>query len=156
MSNVLDRSTASNTMTEDQFDRALIEDIFAFGSKQKVMFCGAKVAGHLQKFGKDRWSPTVVEGSYGVGMTQYSSFAGDLMVHLHPQFRMVPGMDNAAVILDMPYIKYRYMEGRDTSLLRDRQNASDDSVLHEYLTECGLELLQDKVHTYIKNWSLVA
>jgi len=156
MTNVLDRSTASNVMTEDQFDRALIEDIFAFGSKQKVMFCGAKVAGHLQKFGKDRWSPTVVEGSYGVGMTQYSSFAGDLMVHLHPQFRMVPGMDNAAVILDMPYVKYRYMEGRDTSLLRDRQNASDDSVLHEYLTECGLELLQDKVHTYIKNWTAVA
>jgi hypothetical protein len=143
-------------MTEDQFDRALIEDIFAFGSKQKIMFCGAKVAGHLQKFGKDRWTPHVIEDTYGVSLTGYETFAGTLAVHLHPQFRMVPGMDNAAVIIDFPYLKYRYMEGRDTQLLRDRQSNDLDAVKHEYLTECGLELMQDKVHTYIKNWNLVA
>tara|TARA_B100001287_G_C22655870_1_gene517682 strand:+ start:320 stop:1486 length:1167 start_codon:yes stop_codon:yes gene_type:complete len=156
MSNVIDRSTASNSMTEDQFDRALIEDVFAFGSKQKIMFCGAKVAGHLQKMGKDRWQPTAVEGSYGVNLTQYTTFAGDLMVHLHPQFRQVPGMDNAAVIIDFPFLKYRHMDGRDTQLLRDRQSADADAVKHEYLTECGLELMQDKVHTYIKNWTNLA
>ena len=156
MSNVIDRSTASNAMTEDQFDRALIEDVFAFGSKQKIMFCGAKVAGHLQKMGKDRWQPTAVEGAYGVNLTQYTTFAGDLMVHLHPQFRQIPGMDNAAVIIDFPYLKYRYMEGRDTQLLRDRQAADADAVKHEYLSECGLELMQDKVHTYIKNWTNLA
>ena len=156
MSNVIDRSTASSSMTEDQFDRALIEDVFAFGSKQKIMFCGAKVAGHLQKMGKHRWQPTAVEGSYGVNLTQYTTFAGDLMVHLHPQFRQVPGMDNSAVIIDFPYLKYRHMDGRDTQLLRDRQSADADAVKHEYLTECGLELMQDKVHTYIKNWTNLA
>lgn len=156
ITNVVDRSTSSNTMTEKQFDDALIEDIFAFGSKQKIMFCGAKVAGHLQQFGKNRWQPTVVEGTYGVNLTQYSTFAGDLMVHLHPQFRQVPGMDNAAVILDFPYLSYRYLEGRDTQLLRDRQANDADQVKHEYLTECGLEMLQDKVHAVIKNWNLTA
>lgn len=156
ISNVLDRSTASGVMTEDQFDRALIEDIFAFGSKQKIMFCGAKVAGHLQKFGKDRWAPQVVEGAYGVNLTSYNTFAGDLMVHLHPQFRQVPGMENAAVIIDFPYLKYRYLDGRDTSLLRDRQSPDEDAVKHEFLTECGLEMLQDKTHAYIKNWNDVA
>lgn len=156
ISNVIDRSTASGVMNEDTFDRQLIENVFAFGSKQKIMFCGAKVAGHLQKFGKDRWSPETVQGSYGVNLTQYSTFAGDLMVHLHPQFRQVPGMENAAVIIDFPYLKYRYMEGRDTALLRDRQSADEDAVKHEYLTECGLEMMQDKVHTYVKNWNAVA
>ncbi len=156
ISSVIDRTSASGVMNEDTFDRQLIENVFAFGSKQKIMFCGAKVAGHLQKFGKDRWSPETVQGSYGVNLTQYTTFAGDLMVHLHPQFRQVPGMDNAAVIIDFPYLKYRYMEGRDTSLLRDRQSADEDAVKHEYLTECGLEMMQDKVHTYVKNWSAVA
>ena len=156
ISNVIDRSTASGVMNEDTFDRQLIENVFAFGSKQKIMFCGAKVAGHLQKFGKDRWSPETVQGSYGVNLTQYSTFAGDLMVHLHPQFRQVPGMENAAVIIDFQYLKYRYMEGRDTALLRDRQSADEDAVKHEYLTECGLEMMQDKVHTYVKNWNAVA
>ena len=153
ITNVNDRSTSSNVMTDDQFDRSLIEDVFAFGGTQKIMFCGAKVAGHLQKFGKDRWAPTVVEGAYGVGLTRYSTFAGDLMVHLHPQFRQVPGMENAAVIIDFPHLKYRHMEGRDTQLLRDRQANGADQAAHEYLTECGLEMLQDKTHHYIKNWS---
>lgn len=153
ITNVNDRSTSSNVMTEDQFDRSLIEDVFAFGGNQKIMFCGAKVAGHLQKFGKDRWAPTVVEGAYGVGLTRYSTFAGDLMVHLHPQFRQVPGMENAAVIIDFPHLKYRHMEGRDTQLLRDRQANGADQAAHEYLTECGLEMLQDKTHHYIKNWT---
>lgn len=156
ITNVNDRSSASGVMSEDQFDRSLIEDVFAWGSNQKIMFCGAKVAGHLQKFGKDRWQPTVVEGSYGVNLTRYATFAGDLMVHLHPQFRQIPGMENAAVIIDFPHLKYRYMEGRDTQLLRDRQNNDADMVKHEYLTECGLELLQDKTHHYIKNWNDVA
>lgn len=156
ISSVIDRTSASGVMNEDTFDRQLIENVFAFGSKQKIMFCGAKVAGHLQKFGKDRWSPETVQGSYGVNLTEYTTFAGSLMVHLHPQFRQVPGMDNAAVIIDFPYLKYRYMEGRDTSLLRDRQSADEDAVKHEYLTECGLEMMQDKVHTYVKNWNAVA
>jgi len=156
LSNVIDRASASSTMTEDQFDRFLIEDIFAFGSKQKIAFCGAKIAGHLQKIGKNRWSPQQIDGTYGINFTQYQTFAGDLMVHLHPQFRMVPGMDDAMVIIDFPYVKYRYLEGRDTSLLRDRQAPDLDAVKHEYMTECGLELTQDKVHTYIKNWTTLA
>ena len=153
ITNVIDRSTASSSMSEDQFDRQLIENVFAFGSKQKIMFVGAKVAGHLQKIGKNRWSPTVMEGTYGVNLTAYETFAGTLMTHLHPQFRQIPGMDDAAVIIDFPYLKYRYLEGRDTSLLRDRQATDADSTKSEYLTECGLEMLQDKVHTYIKNWT---
>jgi hypothetical protein len=62
-------------------------------------------------------------------------------------------MRNAMVIVDFPYLVYRYLEGRDTQLLENRQAVDADSVKHEYLTECGLELLQDKVHGYIKNWS---
>ena len=56
----------------------------------------------------------------------------------------------------MPYVKYRYLDGRDTNLERDLQANDADSVKHQYISECGLELTQDKVHTYIKNWNLVA
>ena len=141
------------TMNEAQFDEQLIQTIFKFGSTEKIAFVGYKVASHLQEFGKNRWRPESVQGTYGVNLTRYSTFAGDLMVHLHPQFRQVPGMDNAMVIVDFPYLKYRHLEGRDTSLFENRQGNGVDGVIHEYLTECGLELLQDKTHAYIKNWS---
>jgi hypothetical protein len=158
ITNITDGATFSTPgqMTEDEFDSMLINTIFAFGSQQKLAFVGSKVAAHLQRFGKSRWQPTVVSGTYGVNVTRYSTMAGDLMVHLHPQFRQVPSMDSAMVIVDMPHVKYRYLEGRDTQLLRDRQGNGVDGVIHEYLSDCALELTQDKVHTYIKGWSTTA
>jgi hypothetical protein len=155
--NVIDlSSSASNTMTESTFDSTLISTVFKYGSSQKIAFVGATVANHLQQFGKDRWKPVQVEGSYGVSLTQYTTFAGDLMVHLHPQFRQISGMDSAMVIVDFPYLRYRYLEGRDTALLENRQNNDEDLIKHEYLTECGLEMLQSAPHAYIKNWKLRA
>ena len=146
-------NAAANIMTEEEFDLLLTETIFKFGSNSKIAFVGAKVANHLQQFGKDRWQPTQVEGAYGVNLTRYSTFAGDLMVHLHPQFRQIPGMDTAMVIVDFPYLSYRYLEGRDTQLLENRQNPGADTEVSEYLTECGLELMQDKVHAVIEGWA---
>ena len=146
-------NAADGILTEEEFDLALTETIFKFGSNSKIAFVGAKVANHLQQFGKDRWQPTQVEGAYGVNLPRYSTFAGDLMVHLHPQFRQIPGMDTAMVIVDFPYLVYRYLEGRDTQLLEDRQSPGADTRISEYLTECGLELTQDKVHAVIEGWS---
>jgi|13_taG_2_1085334.scaffolds.fasta_scaffold00732_8 hypothetical protein len=146
-------NAADGILTEEEFDLALTETIFKFGSNSKIAFVGAKVANHLQQFGKDRWQPTQVEGAYGVNLTRYSTFAGDLMVHLHPQFRQIPGMDTAMVIVDFPYLSYRYLEGRDTQLLEGRQNPGADTEVSEYLTEAGLELMQDSVHAVIEGWS---
>lgn len=145
-------NTVPNRITEEEFDNLLIKTVFAYGSNQKVAFVGATVAAQLQAMAKDRWQPEQVSGAYGVKFTKYSTFAGDLLVHLHPQFRQIREMDDCMVIVDFPYLKYRYMEGRDTQLLKDRQGNDEDLKKHEYLTECGLELLQDKVHTVIRNW----
>jgi len=141
------------TMSESQFDEQLISTVFKYGSKEKIAFVGETVAAHLQKFGKDRWAPQSVEGAYGVNLTRYKTFAGDLMVHLHPQFRQLPQMKTAMVIVDFPHLKYRYLSARDTALYENRQGNGVDGRIHEYLTECGLELLQDKTHSYIKNWA---
>ena len=163
LTNVVDMTTdyashggaSAGEMTEAGFDGLLISSIFKYGSKQKIAFVGENVANSLQQIGKNRWQPTSYEGAYGVNLTRYNTFAGDLLVHLHPQFRQVPNMKNAMVVIDFPYLTYRYLEGRDTQLLENRQSPDADAVKHEYLTECGLELLQDKVHAYIKNWSAI-
>lgn len=158
--NTLDGSTdpfssGAGVITEKNFDRYLVENIFAYGSSEKVMFAGPKVIAHMQELAKNRWQPTQVSGAYGVSMTRYSTFAGDLLVHLHPMFRQLPDMANAAVILDLPYVKYRYMKSRDTKLQKNIQPPDFDGVKHQYMTECGLELTQGKVHQVIKNWNSV-
>ena len=149
-------SDGAGVITEKSFDRALVESIFAFGSSEKVAFCGPRVIAHLQELAKGRWQPQQVSGSYGVSMTRYSTFAGDLLVQLHPMFRQISDSNDTMVILDMPHIKYRYMKNRDTKLQKNIQGTDFDGVKHQYITECGLELTQGKVHTIIKNWSALS
>ncbi len=158
--NVIDADTnpygnGAGSITEKSFDRALVENVFAFGSSEKVAFCGPRVIAHLQELAKGRWQPEQVSGSYGVSMSRYSTFAGDLLVHLHPMFRQITDANDMMVIVDMNHVKYKYMKGRDTKLQRNIQTPDFDGVKHQYITECGLELTQGKVHTVIKNWASV-
>lgn len=145
----------NNIITEKEFDRLLIENIFAYGGNEKVAFCGARVISNLMEIGKNRWQPTQIDNAYGVSLSRYTTYAGDLLVYMHPMFRQVPTMDKEMIILDMSEIKYRCMQGRDTQLIRDIQAPDFDGVKHMYMTDCGLEMLQSKVHHRIKNWTAV-
>lgn len=159
ITNVTDGATygaTANTITEKEFDRLLIEDIFAYGSTEKVAFCGARVISNLMEVGKNRWQPTQIDNAYGVSLSRYTTYAGDLLVYMHPMFRQVPGMDKEMVILDMNELKYRHLQGRDTQLVRDIQTPDFDGVKHMYMTECGLEMTQAKVHHRIKGWAAVS
>lgn len=159
ITNVIDCASAfasANVMTEKEFDQTLIENIFNWGGKEKVAFCGPRAVSNLMSVAKNRWQPTQVDNAYGLSFTRYTTFAGDLLVYLHPMFRQVASMSQSMVILDMPQVKYRYMDGRDTQLQRDIQDRDFDGVKHQYLTECGLELCQALPHSYIKNWSAVS
>ena len=146
---------SANTITEKEFDKLLIEDIFAFGSSEKVAFCGARVISNLMEIGKNRWQPTQIDNAYGVSLTRYTTYAGDLLVYMHPMFRQT-GMTEEMVILDMGELKFRYLQGRDTQLIRDVQANDFDGVKHMYMTECGLEMTQAKVHHRIKGWNKVS
>jgi len=155
ITNVTDVGTFASpgVMSEETFDRLLIENIFAWGSKQKICFAGARIASLMQRIGKNAWKPTTVDGAYGITFTRYVTFAGELFLYVHPQFRQIPLMSQTMFCLDLPYIKYRYLEGRDTALLRDRHAPDFDGVKHEFLTECGLEFLQGRPHSIIKGWA---
>ena len=65
-------------------------------------------------------------------------------------------MTEEMVILDMGELKFRYLQGRDTQLIGDVQANDFDGVKHMYMTECGLEMTQAKVHHRIKGWNKVS
>ena len=133
----------------------MIEKVFKYGSRQRLVYCGVKVIEHLQKLGKDRWQPTQIGESYGMNIMRYITPAGHLLVHLHPQFRWFPAYEGSALFLDFKNIKYRHLRDRDTHLLTDRQANDADLEKDEYLTECGVEITQDKVHAWVDNWDVV-
>lgn len=144
--------TTANVITEKEFDRLLIERLLAWGSKEKVVFGGPRAISNFMRIAKNRWQPTAVDNAYGVKFARYTTFAGDLLIYLHPMFRQVPDTEGMLVGLDLSYVKYRYMKGRDTAIKRNVQDNDQDGVKHQYLTECGLDLLQDKPHFVVRNW----
>ena len=159
ITNVIDcasATTSSNKMTEKEFDRFLVEDIFAFGSNEKIAFAGPRCISNMMEIGKNRWQPTQIDNAYGVAFTRYTTFAGDLLVYMHPMFRQISALSQEMIILDMNHLNYRYMNGRDTQLIRDVQSNDFDGVKHMYMSECGLEMTHSKVHHRIKNWSAIS
>jgi hypothetical protein len=159
ITNITDCASATattNKMTEKEFDRFLVEDIFAYGSNEKVAFAGPRCISNMMEIGKNRWQPVQIDNAYGVAFTRYTTFAGDLLVYMHPMFRQISALAQEMIILDMNHLNYRYMNGRDTQLIRDVQSNDFDGVKHMYMSECGLEMTHSKVHHRIKNWSAIS
>lgn len=55
----------------------------------------------------------------------------------------------SAFILDMDNISMRTLEGRQTRLLSNRQANDQDSLIEEYLTECGFQVRLPKTHGWL-------
>lgn len=89
--------------------------------------------------------------TYGMELTQVIVPFGTLWLKTHPLFSENSIWRNSMLIIDVPNLRYRFLAGRDTELLRDRQPRNADYVENEYLTECGLEVNFPESHMYIQN-----
>lgn len=88
---------------------------------------------------------------YGLDLVQITLPFGTLYLKTHPLFSENPIWRNSMLIIEMSNTRYRYLSGRDTELLRDRQPNDADYIKHEYLTECGLEVRFPESFMYLQN-----
>lgn len=88
---------------------------------------------------------------YGLELVSVVLPFGTLYLKTHPLFSENPIWRNSLLIIDVPNLRYRYLSGRDTELLRDRQPNNADYIENEYLTECGLEVDFPESCMYIQN-----
>jgi hypothetical protein len=88
---------------------------------------------------------------YGLDLVQNTLPFGTLYLKSHPLFSENPIWRNSMLIIEMSNTRYRYLSGRDTELLRDRQPNDADYIKHEYLTEAGLEVRFPESFMYIQN-----
>ena len=121
---------------------------------EKLVFCGSGALNVLnQLFASTMVQMTQPPASEAYGMNVVKAVVpfGTLYFKTHPLFTENPIWRNSALILDVPNLVYRYVEGRDTALLRDRQPNNADYIEHEYLSECGLELRFPESCMYLQN-----
>lgn len=129
-----------------------INQIFAYGSNEKLCFCSLATMMRLNRLIRlntdYQWGPN--EREFNMIVKRFHTPGGTLILTEHPLFSQTGAeLGSDMLILDTENFKYRYIT--DTVLLKDRQDKGVDGTADEYLTECGLEFHHPLTHFWLKN-----
>jgi hypothetical protein len=132
-----------------------LESIFRYGSNQKLLLAGARVINVINKLARINGHIQLQPRSdtYGLTIWSYITPFGELMLKIHPLMSENVTFNSWGFVFDTGNLRYRYLKGRDTQYLRNRQTPGLDAVKDEYLTECGLEGRFEQTHGIVKNMS---
>ena len=127
----------------------LLEQIFRFGSTEKLALCGSTFLGAINTIAKRNGTLNLVpqDKTYGLKIVEYLSPFGTIMLKSHPLFNQHPVWRKNALILDVKNLVYRYID--DTMFIKNRQGNGQDLSKDEFLTECGLEVEFEETHAYV-------
>jgi len=148
--------TNTSELTEDEFNQYL-ESAFRYGNKRKFMFCSPRACTTIDGWGRDAVRVVPSDTTFGIAISRYKSSHGELNLvrnELFYDFADTNGIidySKCSVILDLEDLWFRYK--RNTKLAMGIQENDRDSVEDEYLTECGLQMVNEKHHTEIYDWS---
>jgi len=142
----------ANVDTEAEFE-TFLEDAFRHGNTEKYALASAAFVSQINQWAKNKVQIVQSEKTYGILITKYVSAHGTLNIIKHD---LLTGTTygNYCVVLDMEALTYRYLTGRDTRLLTDRQDNGDDEKIEEYLSEVGLQFEQESRHAIASKGSL--
>lgn len=155
---IIENSTGAMTLaTFNKYMERLFR-VTSNQSQEKLVLCGTgflarindlfagKAVLHLNMEAKQKFGWDIVSHLTPFGMVHYKTA---------PLFTQNATLRNSGLFLDVWNLIYRYMDGRDTVLLKMRQPNNADYREDEWLGECGLELRFPESHLYIKNFLTV-
>ena len=143
---------ASNSLTEDNFEKEFLEGLFRYGSSKKTLFASSRVISVINSWGRDKIQTVVGEETYGLKIYRYISAHGELNIVKHQLFEgAVYGKMGVALDLDAGEVAWRPLSGRDTKLRTGIEPNDADYYLDEYITEGGFQIKLPKVHGIIEN-----
>jgi hypothetical protein len=143
LNNISTYATA-NVDTEADFE-AFLEDAFANGNTEKYAFVSATFVTQINQWAHGKVQMVNTDQTYGITIMKYQSAHGTLNLIKHDLLKGTP-YGNYCVVVDMENLTYKYLEGRDTKLLTNRQANDEDALKEEFLTECGLQMKHESTH----------
>lgn len=149
-------TNASGALTPAEFD-TFLEGPCAYGTDSKAFFCAPRVATSLSQMLRDVWQPaTVGEKKFGAKVDAFISgtYGWNIPIIVKREWA---DFDNSGTnygtwgfLVDMNYVRIRYLRGMNTHLRRNIQEPSSTAVVHEYRTAFSLEIGQEKAHGILK------
>ena len=140
---------ASGELTEDEFEKEWLEELFRYGNDKKTLFASARLISIINSWGRDKLHMETGEETFGLSVYKYLSAHGELNIVKHPLLENE--YSNWGIALDIENVRWRPLQGRDTSLETNIQGNDDDYYLDQYLTEGGFEVKLPETHGILKN-----
>lgn len=143
---------AGGNITETLMD-SYLQDIFKYGSTEKLALVGAKFLNALTGLAKSKVQINAVPGdqAYGMNLQEWITPFGTLYVKLHPLLTIHPVYTQDAIVIDPANLVYRYID--DLQLVTDRQTNDRDGKTDEFMCDISLEVRHEKTHSWIKGVS---
>lgn len=137
---------ASSTWLDkgEEWMDAMFEQIFRYGSGERLAYCGNLVLLAINKLVKNignfEFTPKTM--SYGIQVMQWVTPYGTVNFKTHPLFNLETSLQRAAVIFEPQNLAYKYIDDTEFYADEEKQNTGanrKDGKDEEYLTEAGLE-----------------
>lgn len=135
--------------TEEFFTTQFAEKAFEFGNQTKAMFCDSRGKSILRNMYKGYQQIEQRTDKFGFRVLEIETNHGMLEVYSNGSFNtyLPETMKGFFCVLDLPYIKYRYLKGRDMRMMSNIQTPGGDYQEHMYISEFGWLLKNIQHHT---------
>jgi hypothetical protein len=136
---------------------AQLEEIFRYGSDERLAFCGSLVILAINKLVKEygNYEFTPKTTSYGIRVMEWVTPFGVIHMKRHPLFSYETTNQRQMLVLEPKDLRYRYVD--DTTFYDDPAKKNTgwtrrDGTKEEFLTECGLELHHPQKFGYLNGF----
>lgn len=133
-------------LTASDFNTFLREG-FTYGNDTKTLFASGVVLQAINEIGRGQIRIKPEERTYGVQISEWYTPFGMINIVHNPLF--VDAYSGYAFLLDLEGFRYRFLQGRDTTLRTNIQAPDVDGEVDEYLSEVGLERKQAPRHALL-------
>lgn len=123
-------------------------------TNEKLCLCGSGFLNVMQELYGAKvqlQSNLPMSDTFGMDVIKHVTTFGTVYYKSHPLFSQNDILRYNALFIDVQNLKYKYVEGRDTELLKNRQANDADFRKDEWLTEAGLELNFPESCMYMQN-----
>lgn len=127
---------------------SFLREGFTYGNSTKMLFAGGLVLQAVNEIARGQLQTKTGDQTYGVKISEWMTPFGTINIVHNPLFQAEYA--GYAFLLDMECFRYRYMEGRDTTLQTNIQAPDVDGQVDQYLSEVGLERKQAPRHAILK------
>lgn len=145
---------ANGTLTWPTVE-TLMQKVFRYGSKNKLMLMSRTIASQLDLIAEGRVVTATRDTTYGVNIGQLVTTHGTLQTVVHDQ--LTDDWSGYALVVDLDNVKLRYLrdsDGNRFNVLRTNiQNNDADGIRDEYLSEIGLQIMLESSHGVLKGVS---